>query len=255
MSPTLVNLANQFNDLKNTVKYFEASRIKFTEELSERVTDLERERAADVRCVDKSLTDLKHLHDKDRQTILNLTETVQSLKSENMALMTMLNDEVPPAQEDSPYSSRVVRGVQTAYDYVNTRTGSSEGTVAFHVLLTRPLLNPGLHQTIVFDKITTNVGAQISNNTGVFSCNQPGVYVFSWQVLLQGSQYMISELTKNGMRVGSQEIGNTQNTVSGSSTAVVELDNGDEVWVSIAAHSQGSGVEPHLTMFAGFRLP
>ncbi|XP_033754898.1 uncharacterized protein LOC117337872 [Pecten maximus] len=245
MSPTTANLANQFIKLKHDIRYKESLRLKAKLELNQRVTELERERASDMNEFNKRITDLKRLREADGDVIRNLTNALRSLRSENTVLKAKLDKGL--------ITTEVARGLPTTF--ANFRSGSSEATVAFHTILTDPLINPGVHQTIIFDKVVTKVGAQISNNTGVFTCDQSGVYVFSWQILLEGSNYIISELAKNGQSVGSQEIGNTIYTISGSSTAVVTLAYGDEVWVRVVALSPGSDVLPNLTMFAGFRLP
>ncbi|XP_060084006.1 uncharacterized protein LOC132563264 [Ylistrum balloti] len=241
---SIVNLASQVHNLKNNVRFLRTARMKAKIELLRRVAELERARVLDMREFNKRITDLKGLRETDSYVIKNLTAALKSLKSENAALRTKLDHEKA--------SVSIHHLIHAFYIVV---TGSSEATVAFHTILTRPLIDPGVHQSIIFDKIITNVGAQYSRYTGIFTCNQPGVYVFSWQILLEDSNYIISEIAKNGKSVGSQEIGNAHYTVSGSSTAVVELAQGDEILVRIAGLSEGSDVLSDITMFSGFRLP
>lgn len=105
--------------------------------------------------------------------------------------------------------------------------------VAFYSYLSNTDMHPKPNQTIVFDHVVTNTGGKFNSKTGVFTCPIQGVYAFSWTVYCSNGGYLISELVVNSRSVGDmlcsgQGDDNIRHT---SSVAVVELNEGDSVYV------------------------
>ncbi|XP_033754900.1 uncharacterized protein LOC117337873 [Pecten maximus] len=249
-----LDLLHTVNDLVTYVRDMENKLDDDLLDITHRVEELENLREMDAHNFSESILKLKNLHEIDEQSVRQLTSEITSVIAENKHLNADLNDWKHSLSE-KPRSPDKLRIPPRSVSHEMTRSGSSPGTIAFYAILTRQLMDPGVHQKIIFDKIVTNVNAQISPYSGVFTCMQSGVHVFSWQTLLTDTHYVVTELVRNGANVGSEEIGNSGTPVSGSSTAVVDLSAMDEVWVRVAAHSVGADIQPHLTTLSGFRLP
>ncbi|XP_060084008.1 uncharacterized protein LOC132563265 [Ylistrum balloti] len=254
-NPTLSNLIESFNDLAIYIHDMESASGKDLRELENRVEELEKARKSDIHKFSESVLELQGLHEADKEAVRQLTDEMTELIAENKYIL----EEFHVTKQSFPFHSDKSRDIHSAppksVPLEMMRAGPSLVAVAFYAIMTRQMLNPGVHQNIVFDSIVTNVNAQISNYTGVFTCSQPGVHVFAWQTLLNDPDYVITELVRNGVALASEEIGNSGAPESGSSTAVLNLARTDEVWVRVAAHSIGADIQPHLTTFAGFRLP
>lgn len=108
-----------------------------------------------------------------------------------------------------------------------------------------------------FDNVITNIGGAYSRNTGTFTCPKVGVYVFAWTVHAS-TRYIDTQLVRNGALVGETMAGDS-NTYSGIGTGVVvvQLSQGDEVWVRIAEFYPATTVirgDIRATEFSGFIL-
>ncbi|XP_069104513.1 myosin-4-like [Argopecten irradians] len=131
----------------------------------------------------------------------------------------------------------------------------NEGTVAFHVVLSHWYNQMLDLMEIHFDKVTTNIGGSYSAHTGTFTCTRAGVYVFSWTVHVT-TCYAYTELVKNGAVVGYAFSGNSQNSESGGNTVVIQLLQGDTVFVRVGEHPSGTALigTRGTTTFSGFLL-
>ncbi|XP_069139259.1 uncharacterized protein [Argopecten irradians] len=125
--------------------------------------------------------------------------------------------------------------------------------VAFHANIGHSITSPSSSQEVVFGNIVTNTGNSYSSHTGTFTCQQTGIYVFSWNVVTSQNHFVDSHLMKNGVAVASTVSGNGYYWDSSSGLAVVHVDIGDEVWVSIGNHKSGETIHS-MSMFSGFKL-
>ncbi|OWF53464.1 uncharacterized protein LOC110446379 [Mizuhopecten yessoensis] len=137
-----------------------------------------------------------------------------------------------------------------------TRVSPSDDIVVFHAVLTHTISNPSTRHPVIFNRLVTNTGgAHYSTNTGVFTCTQSGVYVFSWSTNVEGHQYIDSELVRNNYVIGSAVTGQGTGFESATSaTSAAHLQVGDEIWVRVAGHGSGSDILPNRSMFTGFLL-
>ncbi|XP_060083046.1 complement C1q-like protein 4 [Ylistrum balloti] len=136
------------------------------------------------------------------------------------------------------------------------RVSPAEDIVAFHAVLTQKINDPTSNHPVIYDHLITNTGGvHYSTSTGVFTCTQAGVHVFSWSVFVMGHHYIYTTLVRNNEIIGSAETGqDTSYSIAGSATAATYLAVGDEVWVRVAGHGVGSDILTNLSMFTGFRL-
>ncbi|CAH1244686.1 C1QTNF4 [Branchiostoma lanceolatum] len=90
--------------------------------------------------------------------------------------------------------------------------------------------------TVTFDHVLTDVGGSFPDvtNLSVFNCQHPGVYLFSFSSLAKLELSATVKLMKNGeLQLAMWAPGIPGNSGSGSNTAVLELEQGDRVWLVI----------------------
>ncbi|OWF48560.1 uncharacterized protein LOC110452900 [Mizuhopecten yessoensis] len=146
--------------------------------------------------------------------------------------------------------------LETSNQGIKKRVSSDNGRlVAFYAVLTHSYTEVAKLMEIHFDQVVTNLGGSYSGNTGTFTCTHAGVYVFSWTVHVN-PRYMYTELVKNGNVIGNAFSGDSQFSGIGGGSVVVQLDQGDEVWVRLGEHTSGTQIFVHTrtTMFSGFLL-
>ncbi|XP_066267604.1 complement C1q tumor necrosis factor-related protein 4-like [Branchiostoma lanceolatum] len=92
--------------------------------------------------------------------------------------------------------------------------------------------------TVTFDHVLTDVGGSFTDvtNPSVFNCQHPGVYQFSFSALAKLENSAFVKLMKNGdFQLAMWAPGIPGNYGSGSNTAVLELEQGDRVWLAIGS--------------------
>ncbi|XP_038077525.1 complement C1q and tumor necrosis factor-related protein 9-like, partial [Patiria miniata] len=96
-------------------------------------------------------------------------------------------------------------------------------------------------------------GTSFDLETGTFTCSVPGTYVFTFSVLKYStSDYLNIHLVKNNYKViTTYGISNQRGQLSGS--AVLVLQRGDSVYLTMHGRAQGSSTF-HYTSFSGFLL-
>ncbi|XP_045171854.2 complement C1q tumor necrosis factor-related protein 3-like [Mercenaria mercenaria] len=111
--------------------------------------------------------------------------------------------------------------------------GSVHSKVAFYSQLSKDVDHIGNHQTIVFDTVTTNIGGGYNPNDGIFTAPVTGTYVFFWLNTNRDHSYMNTELVRNSVVVG-KSMSDAMDHIdyaASSNTAVLQLNEGEEVWV------------------------
>lgn len=106
--------------------------------------------------------------------------------------------------------------------------------MAFTVCIGPPVLaDLGVHHTIIYDRIITNVGDHYSPNSGIFTVPRDGLYQFFLSANVLASHYIVLELVVDGNLIddmlASALHGN--DTQVGADMWVLELKEGSEVWV------------------------
>ncbi|CAH1244674.1 CAPRIN2 [Branchiostoma lanceolatum] len=89
--------------------------------------------------------------------------------------------------------------------------------------------------TVTFDHVLTDVGGSFTgvSNPSFFNVEHPGVYQFSFSALSQVTKSAFVKLMKNGQFQLSMWAGYGPSYGSGSNTAVLELEQGDRVWLAL----------------------
>lgn len=129
---------------------------------------------------------------------------------------------------------------------------------AFYARVSSRLGTVTHNQVIVFGYADTNIGQAYNTNSGVFRCQQAGVYLFSVTILAFSNKGAEFTLVKNGAEVGyiyarSDSSGRDD---SGSNTFILDLNVSDDVWVKIheGFHDDGDIIDPNFSTFSGVFL-
>ncbi|XP_069119245.1 uncharacterized protein [Argopecten irradians] len=245
------NDMHEAKKLKQEVKELRMIYVKEINILTKHIKELE-SRYEKTEQIDV-LLNAKIPHSLDNKTMphdanmISQGSQVQKTMSKKHAVSTK-------SRSSSPKPSTRATGIH--FGHLNTRVTLDEDIVAFHAILNKEISNPSTNHVVIYDHLILNSGGvHYSTNTGVFTCPQTGIYVFSWTVFVRNHQYIYTDLVRNNGVIGSGlATDDHDNYTTGSATAATHLEVGDEVWVRVSGHEDGSDLLPNLTMFTGFRL-
>ncbi|KAH3730427.1 complement C1q tumor necrosis factor-related protein 3-like [Dreissena polymorpha] len=115
--------------------------------------------------------------------------------------------------------------------------------------------NFGNHQTIIFEKVITNVGNAYNPNNGEFTAPISGVYAFhvSLMVFYQSETYF--QIVKDGQLIDDMYVDghSTNELTTGGEFWVLQLNAGSQVWIRTGRAGDRMHGNCH-TMFSGFFL-
>ena len=100
-----------------------------------------------------------------------------------------------------------------------------------------------------FEVVHTNVGDDFSATTGRFTCEIPGLYQFSYNIMTYGGAQAV-QLVKNNVRINSVYRDTQDSFDMVSNAAVLHLAAGDQVWLQ--AVSSGLNVVSTNALFTSF---
>ncbi|XP_042187908.1 complement C1q-like protein 3 [Callorhinchus milii] len=135
---------------------------------------------------------------------------------------------------------------------ISAATYSTVPKIAFYAGLRRP--HEG-YETLKFDDVVTNLGNHYDPTTGKFTCSIPGIYFFTYHVLMRGGDgaSMWADLCKNGqVRASAIAQDADQNYDYASNSVVLHLDAGDEVYVKLDGGKAHGGNNNKYSTFSGF---
>ncbi|XP_035243188.1 complement C1q-like protein 4 [Anguilla rostrata] len=112
-------------------------------------------------------------------------------------------------------------------------------------------------EVLKFDDVVTNVGNYYEPTTGKFTCPLPGIYYFTYHVLMKGGDgtSMWADLKKNGqVRASAIAQDADQNYDYASNSVILHLDVGDEVCVQLDGGKVHGGNTNKYSTFSGFLI-
>ncbi|CAM5124148.1 unnamed protein product [Natator depressus] len=124
--------------------------------------------------------------------------------------------------------------------------------IAFYAGLRKP--HEG-YEVLRFDDVVTNVGNYYEPSRGKFTCPLPGIYFFTYHVLMRGGDgtSMWADLMKNGqVRASAIAQDADQNYDYASNSVILHLDVGDEVFVKLDGGKVHGGNTNKYSTFSGF---
>ncbi|XP_078260549.1 complement C1q-like protein 2 [Rhinoraja longicauda] len=133
-------------------------------------------------------------------------------------------------------------------------TALTSPNIAFYVGLKSP--HEG-YEVLKFDDVVTNLGNYFDSTTGKFTCAVPGIYFFTYHVLMRGGDgtSMWADLCKNGQVLASAIAQDAdQNYDYASNSVVLHLDSGDEIYIKLDGGKAHGGNNNKYSTFSGFIL-
>ncbi|CAM5168739.1 unnamed protein product [Eretmochelys imbricata] len=124
--------------------------------------------------------------------------------------------------------------------------------IAFYAGLRKP--HEG-YEVLRFDDVVTNVGNYYEPTRGKFTCPLPGIYFFTYHVLMRGGDgtSMWADLMKNGqVRASAIAQDADQNYDYASNSVILHLDVGDEVFIKLDGGKVHGGNTNKYSTFSGF---
>ncbi|KAL3848260.1 hypothetical protein ACJMK2_019129 [Sinanodonta woodiana] len=131
-----------------------------------------------------------------------------------------------------------------------------DGQVAFHAKVSLfDLENLGMHHTIIFDSVVTNIGAGYHAHTGIFIAPVHGLYVFHVTAMSSPRKDQFLELVKDGnvIQYVYPDADGATDFMSASMTVPLEVEKGGEVWVRTSG-GMGTIHGNYATFFTGFLI-
>ncbi|WAR25953.1 C1QT3-like protein [Mya arenaria] len=127
--------------------------------------------------------------------------------------------------------------------------------VAFLAQLTNRITNASILQTIVFDKVLTNVGGASNVHLGSFVAPLSGVYLFSITLQVYPGNFTFFRFVKNNYDQVSRLFASTtpDENVSVAQTVVLQLAKGDDMTVRYENPGE-SIIGNSLSTFTGFLI-
>uniref|UniRef100_G1QEJ4 Complement C1q like 3 n=1 Tax=Myotis lucifugus TaxID=59463 RepID=G1QEJ4_MYOLU len=138
------------------------------------------------------------------------------------------------------------------------RVGPPRGTystvpkIAFYAGLKR---QPEGYEVLKFDDVVTNLGNHYDPTMGKFTCSIPGIYFFTYHVLMRGGDgtSMWADLCKNNqVRASAIAQDADQNYDYASNSVVLHLEPGDEVYIKLDGGKAHGGNNNKYSTFSGF---
>ncbi|KAG9331738.1 hypothetical protein JZ751_017271, partial [Albula glossodonta] len=124
-------------------------------------------------------------------------------------------------------------GSNVAAGAISAATYSTVPKIAFYAGLKKQ--HEG-YELLKFDDVVTNLGNHYDPTTGKFTCSIPGIYFFTYHVLMRGGDgtSMWADLCKNQqVRASAIAQDADQNYDYASNSAVLHLEPGDEVYIKL----------------------
>ena len=136
--------------------------------------------------------------------------------------------------------------------YVYTITGK----VAFSAWLSQTLNDTKANETVVFDRVRTNIGSAYSSTTGIFITPSNGVYGFTWTLMTNPGKHYDTILVVGGgwVQVNGANSGDDGKCYeSSTNTIILQLRRGQQVWIRKHGDS-GNLLRSHYSTFSGWLI-
>ncbi|XP_066542964.1 complement C1q tumor necrosis factor-related protein 3-like [Hoplias malabaricus] len=109
--------------------------------------------------------------------------------------------------------------------------------------------------TLIFKKVFINFGNAYNPATGIFTAPVQGVYYFGFSAFANGKSSMGVHLCKNGQNVvATYDYNSSQKDVNGANRAILQLEKGDQVYITLWGGLHIFDSYNRVSTFSGFLL-
>jgi hypothetical protein len=116
--------------------------------------------------------------------------------------------------------------------------------IAFKASLTTPILG-GQKQVVIFNHVDLNIGNAYNVLHGNFVAPINGIYLFSLHACSHSGHVTVLDLLSNGSKVGHILAGDPDWNACNSNTFIMDLKQGDDVYVSTGGGDYLRAYEPY----------
>uniref|UniRef100_A0A8C6WUR6 C1q domain-containing protein n=1 Tax=Neogobius melanostomus TaxID=47308 RepID=A0A8C6WUR6_9GOBI len=106
------------------------------------------------------------------------------------------------------------------------------------------------YELLKFDDVVTNLGNHYDPTSGKFTCSIPGIYYFTYHVLMRGGDG--TSMWATCVRASAIAQDADQNYDYASNSAVLHLEPGDEVYIKLDGGKAHGGNNNKYSTFSGF---
>ncbi|KAM6913073.1 uncharacterized protein FYW49_011461 isoform 11-T11 [Xenentodon cancila] len=191
---------------------------------------------------------------------LNRTEEqlddLRTQSSGSSALLVSLSDRLTAAQRDTEELQVRLKTSEATVNQLKSKNGD-ELKVGFSAGLTNSgSIGPFDEETtLIFSKAITNIGQGYNQSAGVFTAPVRGVYFFSFTAADYVKGYMGVNLYRNNQPIiFSLDLNDHGGYASASSTVALQLEEGDQVRLSLPASYRLYDDSRNFSVFSGFLL-
>lgn len=216
-------------------------------------TSVDKELVFRIEAVEKQCADQNLQLREENRKLKDQLEQVMTTVDKQEHRITQLQDEIKGLRT---YSYENKQNVEKEIKQKARFLTDESATVAFHATLAggNAIRHLHINQTVIFDDVLLNLGGAYHAQHGLFVANVPGVYIFSVSImaLAGGSDSTMVFIMKNGKEIAAAIAdGRGSPHDQGSTTVVLQLVSGDEVWVSVQRHDDTAIWTDSLDSFMG----
>ncbi|XP_045215459.2 cerebellin-2-like [Mercenaria mercenaria] len=200
-----------------------------------------------VRELLQEVDDLKSQDKVQRSHIAKMEKQLRVQQQRSSQLETLIrrfkvSDQKKSSPTDNGSSVQRIRRVE------------NENPVAFFAKMVNHLEHGGVHQTVIFESVVTNVGNAYNSQLGKFIAPVPGTYVFSTTLVSRHFNGAHAQFVSNGTALTTMYVnaGQTGDDTT-SQTIVLQLEKGEDVSVQNLDTDKSFYGSSH-SIFSGFLL-
>ncbi|XP_002732149.1 uncharacterized protein LOC100372657 isoform X1 [Saccoglossus kowalevskii] len=130
----------------------------------------------------------------------------------------------------------VMKANELIDEYINLTNQTGSKKCAFSGVRTSVLLGSAESQIITYDELYANKGKDFDIDTGIFTCQVPGIYYFSFTMRSYDNYHIGVTLVKNSSPQVSMITDASDRKVMQSQSVMLDLLIGDRVWLQLGPH-------------------
>ncbi|XP_062620997.1 complement C1q-like protein 3 [Saccostrea cucullata] len=137
--------------------------------------------------------------------------------------------------------------------HIRSKRCAPSNNAYFYARLTHNLKNH--HGRVPFNQVIVNKLRRYKPSSGVFVCPSSGYYVFTWTLMTDHKEWVISDLIVGSSTKGKLIVDSDEGLESGSTTVLVYVRRGQHVFVRITGGNRNIESRGSVPSFSGWKLP